>query len=585
MLTRRFFSAAIVFLMFSSAASASGGESSCGKKLAKCKVVSLLKNHKGVQKCLMTVKADKTCTRASSKAMRCVTKCSKGKYAPKCRKKCVDSAQAYSAKQKSSKDDSKKSDGSKATANAAMANASTSKPGKASTEDSKSGSSKSGKCTEAVKCSVTVMKGLDKYIACLDSLKGIEKCKTYRKKAKPCAAKCKKLSKKGLGKIRRKGCASECQRIATGQPIFSNSRLASGIFDKIEVSKKRVKAKGDKYSWVNAYAFALASNFAYLSKAEGGSWKAYRKRAIKRWNALGLKYCGAGQATGYSGPVPATKIRDNIKENRSKERKSIDTQYYLVYNDKMMAVVFRGSESDGSFFNDKSKKFKDWIATDARLFPASPWKAIKKEFGRVHRGFYWAYSSVRVEQDLIKRINSCRKLKNPEDPKSGNRSKARPVFFAGHSLGGAVASVAAYDVKTYDKIPVRGVYTYGSPRAFGQVGGRHYDRSLKSVTHRWVNKNDMVTGLPLPGFHRHVGRYHHIHRGAINKFKQYVKLDKKYQIIPRLPAFGLDHTMGKYINLIWEFMPTKQKKKKLGKKYKKFKPKNVLSPQNYDYKF
>ena len=362
--------------------------------------------------------------------------------------------------------------------------------------------------------------------------------------------------------------------LVVGSFLVNHSAFAKdSLFDHVQTKSRDVRAKGGSYSWVNAYAFAVGSRYAYpvpyTIKTKKGRSYTDGEYAAERYAEIGLKFCQSGQETQYVGEVPGDKIRDESWNSKMK-RVSVDTQYYLVYNDNLVAVFFRGSES-----SSWGKFWRDWANTDARFLWAEPWDKIK----RIHRGFYWAYASVDVKQALAERIKKCISRTDPNDPNSKPLQKKRALFFAGHSLGGAVAHVAALDLFQHYKVPVRGVYSYGAPRAFGQKSGAHYDDKLGAVTHRWVNKNDLVTGLPGPGFHRHVGRYHHIRRGTINKAKQYVELDRKPHL-PRVPAWW-DHYMENYVSLIWKYMPTKAKRGSLGASYNQYSDAKMMKLGGY----
>jgi hypothetical protein len=77
----------------------------------------------------------------------------------------------------------------------------------------------------------------------------------------------------------------------------------------------------------------------------------------------------------------------------------------------------------------------------------------------------------------------------------------RPVWFTGHSLGAALATIAA---ARYSAIrPVQGLYTFGSPR----VGNRSFVDTVPRGAIRFVNNADMVTRLPPPlGGYQHAGQ-------------------------------------------------------------------------------
>ena len=73
----------------------------------------------------------------------------------------------------------------------------------------------------------------------------------------------------------------------------------------------------------------------------------------------------------------------------------------------------------------------------------------------------------------------------------------RRAWFCGHSLGGALATLAAARYPAAE-----GLYTYGSPR----VGNKAFAGSFDVPAWRFVNNNDFVVHLPPPRPYMHVGR-------------------------------------------------------------------------------
>jgi len=81
------------------------------------------------------------------------------------------------------------------------------------------------------------------------------------------------------------------------------------------------------------------------------------------------------------------------------------------------------------------------------------------------------------------------------------RSTRRPIFLSGHSLGGALATLAAFRLMQLNDpdIEVRALYTYGSPRvgdpAFVEAFNRlRAERGLS--LRRYVNNNDIFVMVP-----------------------------------------------------------------------------------------
>jgi triacylglycerol lipase len=74
-------------------------------------------------------------------------------------------------------------------------------------------------------------------------------------------------------------------------------------------------------------------------------------------------------------------------------------------------------------------------------------------------------------------------------------ASAKPLYIAGHSLGGALAVLAAADLAAGGRRPV--VYTFGAPRAGDPRFACRYGR-LVPESYRVANPHDIVTRLPPP---------------------------------------------------------------------------------------
>lgn len=138
------------------------------------------------------------------------------------------------------------------------------------------------------------------------------------------------------------------------------------------------------------------------------------------------------------------------------------TQVILVSHDKFVALAFRGTEKES---------IKD-IKADAKA------KTTQCETGgKIHSGFKEAFDKVAL--DIQKKLNE-------------NELENKPLFITGHSLGGALATVAAK--KLSYKGGIAACYTFGSPR----VGNDKWIADIKVPIYRLVNAADCVTMLP-PG--------------------------------------------------------------------------------------
>jgi len=83
----------------------------------------------------------------------------------------------------------------------------------------------------------------------------------------------------------------------------------------------------------------------------------------------------------------------------------------------------------------------------------------------------------------------------------------QPLFFTGHSMGGALANIAALRALEAG-VQATAVYTFGGPRAGGQDFFNAYTPKLGDRTFRLVRGHDIVPSVPpsFAGNFRHVGR-------------------------------------------------------------------------------
>ena len=152
------------------------------------------------------------------------------------------------------------------------------------------------------------------------------------------------------------------------------------------------------------------------------------------------------------------------------------TQCFVAGNGRFAVVAFRGSEI---WKRDKKIDFRRIFAdlaadVDVRL---SSWE----RGGSVHQGFKRALEE--VWSDIFPVIK-------------GMKTQGCKIWMTGHSLGGALAILAADRYRN-----VQGVYTYGAPR----VGDRSFRSHFSLPAYRIVNGSDIVTHVPARGIYRHVG--------------------------------------------------------------------------------
>lgn len=201
-----------------------------------------------------------------------------------------------------------------------------------------------------------------------------------------------------------------------------------------------------------------------------------------------------------------------------------DTQLFVASNATDIIVSFRGTTS-----------IKDWM-TDAEIsFIRGP-----MDQGQVHFGFM--NSLKYVWDDLLGCIEN-------------EQTSAQALWITGHSLGGALATLAAARFTFELDKPIRGIYTFGQPRVGDRDFARVYNSELKDRTFRFVNNNDIVTRVPPRELlYSHVGSLQFIDSDLKihddisfwQKFIERIKGTLK-QHLDAIPSFAEHHFMKNYI--------------------------------------
>lgn len=175
------------------------------------------------------------------------------------------------------------------------------------------------------------------------------------------------------------------------------------------------------------------------------------------------------------------------------DSKETDAQYYTVILEDRIVFALRGSSSVSDFLAD-----------------ATFWKAQCPEIGIkdvfVHNGFYKQFSSLKF--DIMATVFSQA------------RKKDRPRFeFVGHSLGGALATLAAAITKSLVPKSEVSCVTFGSPRVGNSAFAAFFNEKVdKSV--RYVNGNDAVTMAPRISY-EHVAGLHLLGTAKTDFFSTY----------------------------------------------------------------
>ena len=158
-------------------------------------------------------------------------------------------------------------------------------------------------------------------------------------------------------------------------------------------------------------------------------------------------------------------LKKELQRLKMKLKETFDkngTQAILVESDAYIILAFRGTEAT-SIKDIKSDLKVTTINCDTK--------------GKIHSGFNEAFEQVRLDIETALNEDALQK---------------KPLFITGHSLGGALATIASK--KIIHRGGNAGCYTFGSPR----VGNAGWISGIKTPLYRVVNAADCVTMLP-PG--------------------------------------------------------------------------------------
>lgn len=130
---------------------------------------------------------------------------------------------------------------------------------------------------------------------------------------------------------------------------------------------------------------------------------------------------------------------------------------YVLAADDVAVIVFRGTDST-----------PNWLI-DLEIM------AVGTPQGDIHEGFFYGYQSLKSQiVDLI----------------AENRPKH--LWITGHSLGGALAVVCAYDLAENEQFPLTGIMTFGQPMIADKQLAGYLNTLLAGRFAHFVNETDIV---------------------------------------------------------------------------------------------
>jgi pimeloyl-ACP methyl ester carboxylesterase len=195
-----------------------------------------------------------------------------------------------------------------------------------------------------------------------------------------------------------------------------------------------------------------------------------------------------------------------------------DTQAFMFRSDRFIVLAFRGSQEIRDWSTNFNTRLRRFTLYKAGAVAPSQYQ------GRVHTGFFLGWNS--IEQSVLAQIERWRQ-------QSLQQGKAfPPLFITGHSLGGALAMMAAASLSE-NGVNVAGLYTFGQPRVGDWTFTRQLNARLQGKIFRFVNNNDIVPHIPPP-FSPLNPTHLYGHLGAIKYFNAQGWLVANYKAMNRL---------------------------------------------------
>jgi hypothetical protein len=192
-----------------------------------------------------------------------------------------------------------------------------------------------------------------------------------------------------------------------------------------------------------------------------------------------------------------------LNENENEiflENKTTDCQCFLQKKNNDIIVCFRGTDS----LND--------VLYNGMIFRVSFILENVKKYPKVHFGFLSQFNS--IKKKISEFFSQQKDFKN--------------IYFIGHSLGGALATIASvfYGQHFYQKVIHGKIFinciTFGAPR----VGDKCFGKIFRMIIHeqkRFVNCKDVISKIPSSIRFHHTNKKIKLHGSS--DFCSYPKLE------------------------------------------------------------
>ncbi len=305
------------------------------------------------------------------------------------------------------------------------------------------------------------------------------------------------------------------------------------------------------HSWSNAYLLATASAWAYRVDVEQFEGEAWIDRFRFVYDRLGLEvlaYLDSGAGA------------------------EADTQALVLGGDSIIVVAFSGTAT-----HDRKALLRD-VKTDARI------RQLELDVPgtgpvRIHRGFDAALGAVWEELEATldtARRPAPRREGRPDAarpdaarpdaarpdaarpdaarpdaarPDAARPDAARALWLTGHSLGGALANLAAWRWHRQG-VPVAGVVTFAAPKAGDIDFVADFEERLGARSQQWSTALDPITRLPETTkgeAYAKVGVTHVVHASGVAELDTVQKMTSAPN--------PLAHRTLAYVNYLYRALP------------------------------
>lgn len=187
---------------------------------------------------------------------------------------------------------------------------------------------------------------------------------------------------------------------------------------------------------------------------------------------------------------------------------------------KFVFIVFRGTRESAEWFNNAQFKQVDFLANDEDIDGVENYGKISLGFNKMYTGFRpgilidydnlneFSRRSDAFFRRIIEKIDNVKiKYKSiyqaiNEYLASDNLDTNTNIYITGHSLGGALATIATMHITAQDQLqnPIN-LYSFASPRVGDNIFADKFNQLVsqdKIKAFRFANSEDIVTKVPFP---------------------------------------------------------------------------------------